>query len=82
LEKLFQARLSESVQGTGMRLLELKMKNLPIFEIWNNAQVHYGTLLALRYGTSFDYLRRSGLPPVCQSRTEGFQIPSQPEGLR
>lgn len=52
LERLFQARVSESVQGTGMRLLELKMKNLPIFDIWNNAQVHYGTTLALRYGTS------------------------------
>lgn len=50
LEKLFQSRVSESVQGTGMRLLELKMKKMPVFDIWNNAQVHYGSVLAMRYG--------------------------------
>jgi hypothetical protein len=33
-----------------MRLLELKNKKMPTFDIWNNAQVHYGQILALNYG--------------------------------
>ena len=38
------------IEETGMRMLELKTKNLPLMDIWNNSQLFLGKEVAMTYG--------------------------------
>lgn len=40
----------KKIEDTGMRMLELKNKKLPIMDIWNNSQVFLGREVAMAYG--------------------------------
>lgn len=40
----------KKVEETGMRMLELKNKKLPLMEIWNNSQVFKGRDVAIIFG--------------------------------
>lgn len=48
--EFLQYKLMRKVEETGMRMLELKGKNLPIMDIWNNSQVFLGREVAMIYG--------------------------------
>lgn len=72
LQQVFEARVSDKLQETGMRLFDLKTKKYELFDIWNHSQVNYGQTLAMYYGTS-------ALTPQATSYTSSTQKkPSQP----